>query len=102
MAAHLRSVKADTAPSTKPAKPSKQHTVTTAAKEGDRLDLLVAMRDRIAKAVEDDATPARDLAALSRRLIEIAKEIDVLQAAAKKAAEQQETSEDERFDASAV
>jgi len=59
-------------------------------------------RDRVAKAVEDEDTPARDLAALTRRLLEIAKDIDVLEAAAKKAERDNETATDERFDASAV
>lgn len=98
MAAHLRSVKeSDKAP-----KARETHTVTTAAKDGDRLDLLTAMRDRIATAVEDSETPARDLAALTRRLLEIAKEIDVLEAAARKALEDGRHTKDERFDASAV
>jgi len=83
-------------------RPKSAHTVTTAAKDGDRLDLMIAMRDRVAKAVEDAETPARDLAALTRRLLEIAKEIDVLQAAAKKAEEDRQHASDERFDASAV
>jgi len=82
--------------------PKVKHTVTSAAKDGDRLDLLVATRDRVAKAVEDEDTPARDLAALTRRLLEIAKDIDVLEAAAKKAERDNETATDERFDASAV
>lgn len=99
MATHLRSVKADEA---KPAAKAKAHTVTSAASAGDRLALLTAMRDRVATAVESADTPARDLAALTRRLLEIAKEIDVLQAAARKAEEDESNRADERFDASAV
>jgi hypothetical protein len=38
------------------------------------------MRSRIAKAVQDPNTAARDLAALSRRLIEIAKDIEAIDA----------------------
>ena len=38
--------------------------------------LLVATRDRIALAVDDPTTPARDLAALTKRLVDIAREID--------------------------
>ena len=97
--AHLHAVKAGT--KARPSPPVK-HTVTSAAKDGDRLELLIALRDRVAVAVENIETPARDLASLTRRLQEIAKEIEVLMAAAKKAAEQRETSGDERFDASAV
>lgn len=72
----LRAVGADEAP---PA-PPKRHTVTSAASEGTRRDLLVAMRSRVATAVEDPNTPARDLAALTRRLMEIAKDIEALDA----------------------
>jgi len=53
-------------------------TVTDAASAGSRRDLLVAMRARVATAVEDPNTPARDLAALTRRLMEIAKDIEAL------------------------
>lgn len=61
--------------------------VTEAASHGSRLDLLVAMRSRVATAVEDPDTPARDLAALTRRLLEIANEIATIEA-------QQELAED--------
>ena len=54
--------------------------VTLAASDGSRLDLLVAMRARVAAAVEDDDTPPRDLAALTRRLLEIANEIAAIEA----------------------
>ena len=40
----------------------------------------MAVRFRVAMAVEDPATPARDLAALTRRLLEIAKEIESIDA----------------------
>lgn len=56
--------------------------VTEAASEGTRLDLLVAMRARVAAAVEDPNTPPRDLAALTRRLLEIANEIAAIEAQA--------------------
>lgn len=52
--------------------------VGQAAAGGDRRELLVAMRGRVATAVEDPNTPARDLAALTRRLLEIAKEIEAI------------------------
>lgn len=67
----LRAVK----PDEKPPKKSKK-TVSQAAEGGDRRELLVSMRSRLAKAVEDVNTPARDLAALSRRLLEVANEIE--------------------------
>ncbi|AAD17571.1 hypothetical protein TM4_3 [Mycobacterium phage TM4] len=56
--------------------------VAAAAADGDRRELLVAMRARVATAVEDPETPARDLAALTRRLLEIANEIAAIDAQA--------------------
>lgn len=56
----------------------KKMSVTAAADAGDRRDLLVAMRERVATAVEDPNTAARDLAALTRRLMEIAKDIEAI------------------------
>jgi hypothetical protein len=43
-------------------------------------DLLVALRTRIAQSVEDSNTPAPALAALSRRLLEIARKLEALDA----------------------
>lgn len=56
-------------------------TVAAAAETGDQRQLLVALRARIASDIDNPNTPARDLAALSRRLLEIAKEIKALDAA---------------------
>lgn len=56
-------------------------TITQAANDGTLKDQLVALRERVAKAVEDPNCPPRDLAALSRRLIEIGKEIAAIDAA---------------------
>jgi hypothetical protein len=58
--------------------PVKRKTVAEAATGGVRRELLVALRDRIAKAVADPDCPPRDLAALSRRLQDIAKDIDAV------------------------
>lgn len=55
--------------------------VASAASSGTRRDLLEAMRDRVAVAVDSPETPARDLAALTRRLMDIAKELEALDAA---------------------
>jgi hypothetical protein len=60
--------------------PRRPMTVTKAATTGDRRDLLVALRARVATAVEDPKTPAPALAALSRRLLEIARELEALNA----------------------
>lgn len=71
----LRAVGPDEKPPEK-----KPLTVTQAASKGSQRDLLVAMRDRVAKDVESPNTPARDLAALTRRLMEITKEIEAIDA----------------------
>lgn len=55
-------------------------TVTEAADTGTTRELLVAMRARIAKAVEDPNTPARDLAALTKRLVEVVRDIEAIDA----------------------
>lgn len=59
--------------------PPKPLTVKAAAESGQRRALLVALRSRIAKDIDSSRTPARDLAALSRRLLEIAKEIEAIE-----------------------
>ena len=82
--------------------PSRPKSVTKAASEGSRRDLLVAMRSRVATAVEDPNTPARDLAALTRRLMEIAKDIEAIDAALKQEGRDADASADEEFDASAL
>jgi hypothetical protein len=64
----------------KPEGPKKPLTVKAAADSGNRRDLLVALRSRISTDIDSPATPARDLAALSRRLLEIAKEIEAIDA----------------------
>ncbi|HKV17585.1 MAG TPA: hypothetical protein VJR50_01040, partial [Mycobacterium sp.] len=54
--------------------------IKAAAEAGDRRALLVATRDRIAAACDSPQTPPRDLAALTRRLLDIAKEIEAIDA----------------------
>jgi hypothetical protein len=54
-------------------------TVTAAAASGDERALLVAMRDVIAKAITE-GVPARDLSSLSRRLMEVSRELSSLEA----------------------
>ena len=85
----------------KPGERSRERTVLQAAKSGDQRDLLVAMRTRVAKAVQDPETPARDLASLTKRLMEIAKEIEAIDT---REGERQPAGggEDVAFDASAV
>lgn len=76
--------------------------VTKAAADGNRRELLVSMRGRIATAVEDPNTPARDLAALSRRLMEIAKDIEAIDAAEKQESRGDQATPDEQWDSSAI
>lgn len=52
-----------------------------AAASGSELELLVAMRDRVAQAISDPDCPKRDLASLTLRLSNIVKEIKALESA---------------------
>ena len=74
--------------------------VTDAASSGTQRELLVAMRDRVAKDVENANTPARDLAALTKRLLEIARDIEAFDArAAEEAEESGDSTPDDRWEA---
>lgn len=81
--------------------PGKPKTVTEAADKGTTREILVAMRARIATAVEDPNTPARDLAALTKRLIEVVKDIEAIDARDEEAGESGDVP-DAKFDASAI
>ena len=59
-------------------KSSRVLSVTKAASEGTPRELLMAMRARVAQDVENPNTPSVALAALTRRLIEITKEIELI------------------------
>lgn len=78
--------------------------VADAATRGTHRQLLVALRNRVAKQVADEDCPARDLAALTRRLQEIAKEIEAIDAREKqeREAESGESAQDESFDAETI
>ena len=93
----LRSVGADE----KPVPPAKPKSVTEAAKGGTTRELLAATRDRIAVAVEDPNTPARDLAALSKRLMETVREIEAIDARTEEAGSDAQV-DDGEFNANAV
>lgn len=94
----LRAVSADEA--AKPA--AKPKTVAQAAANGSQRELLVAMRERIALTVSDPACPPRDLAALTRRLQEIAREIEALDLRAKEEARESGVIPDEAWDEAAL
>lgn len=63
-----------------PIPPLRKLTITEAAERGTVRQQLVALRERVAKTVEDPNCPPRDLAALSRRLMELTKEIEAIDA----------------------
>lgn len=86
----------------KPVKPVKPLSVREAATAGTHRDLLVAMRARIAEAVTDVECPPRDLAALTRRLQDIAKEIEQLDIRDLEEGGGVEVVEDEEWDAEAL
>ena len=56
-------------------------TIFAAAQSGNQEAMLIATRDRIAVTLDNPETPARDLASLSKRLMEISREIEKLQVA---------------------
>jgi hypothetical protein len=75
--APLRSVKPNEAPEA----PKKPLTLVEAAEADDRMAELKAMRQILARALSEPNCPPRDMAALSRRQLEIGREIDALRAA---------------------
>lgn len=78
-------------------------TITEAASKGDRLAELRAMRLILASAVQNSRTPARDLASLTRRLIEVGKEIEDLEALARQEGNgDEQPAEDEALDPAAL
>jgi ribosome-binding protein aMBF1 (putative translation factor) len=80
----------------------KAKSITEAADSGTTRELLVAMRARIAKAVEDPNTPARDLAALTKRLVEVVRDIEAIDAREDQEVGKRGDVTDGRFDASAI
>lgn len=84
------------------AKSKKKLDVAQAAASGTHRDLLVAMRDRIAKTVRNEDCPPRDLAALTRRLQDIAKEIEAIDLRAKQEAAEDAVAPDEEWDSEAL
>ena len=55
--------------------PVAPESVLDATEHGDSRDVMVTIRRRLAESIDDPDTPARDLAALSRRLLEVDKTI---------------------------
>ena len=95
--APLRAVQADEV-----AQAVEKLSVAQAAATGDHRALLVAMRERIATAVSNPDCPPRDLAALTRRLQDIAKEIESIDLRANEEGGQNVVTPDEEWDAEAL
>ena len=77
-------------------------TIFEAAQSGNHEAMLVATRDRIAVTLDNPETPARDLASLSKRLMEISREIEKLQAVEEEHGGGIDSREDIPFDPSTV
>jgi len=89
-------------PDTKtPRKTTTRRSVAKAADEGTQLELLLVLRNRLAKAIDDKATPPRDLSSLSRRLMEVSREIQALERQEAEDADQTDHGDD-AFDPSTV
>lgn len=67
--------------------PKRPESVASAVTDGSARDVNIAMQDRIAKAIDDVDIKGADLAALSRRLIDLRKELSALDAQAREVAE---------------
>lgn len=96
--ANLKVVSGDAAPK------ARKHpmTILEAVEAGNRLAELEATHRRIAKAVQDENTPARDLASLSRRQMEISREIESLRKQRAEEAVGGAVSGDEEFDPASI
>lgn len=83
--------------------PAKQiKSVLEATEHGTRTDELIQMRRVIAKALDNENTSPRDLAALSRRQIEISREIEALQRQQSEEAESTDAAEDDEWSEEAI
>src|SRR5690242_9465582 len=103
MAAPRKSTLRAVTPDEKPAPArGKSKTIAEAASGGTTRDVLVASRDRIARALDDPNIAARDLASNSKRLMEIIREIEAIDARELEEGGSGDEVEDGAFDASAV
>lgn len=94
---NLTVVTADSTPD-----PVAKKTLSELLRSDDKRELLTAMRERVGTALADPNTPARDLAALTRRQMEIAREIAAMDAESEQEAAEDAEAADEEFDASAI
>lgn len=79
-------------------KPARPESVSAAVQAGSPRDVNIAMQDRIAKAIDAEDIRGADLAALSRRLHELRKELAAMDAQAQEAVED-ESIEDAAWEA---
>jgi hypothetical protein len=89
-------------PDEKPPPKDEPKTVLEAAEAGDRLAELTQIRRVIARALDNENTAARDLASLSKRQIELSREIDALTRQRAEEAEQGAISSDEDWSEEAI
>lgn len=83
--------------------PAEKMSVAQAAASGSHHALLVSMRDRVARAITSLDCQPRDLASLTRRLQDIAKEIEAIDLRAKEeGADAQDAAVDEEWDSEAL
>ena len=99
--ARLAAVPEPAAPSRRGGSKPKAKTVAQAASDSDRRGELTGMRLRIAADIDNPNTPPRDIAALSRRLMEIGKDIEALDARDREG-DASAVTPDESFDASSL
>jgi len=79
-------------------------TIAEAAETGDRLTLLKSMRKSIAEALTEGEVHPRDMAALTKRIADIAREIEELETVQATASAQGDASNvrDVKFNAAAI
>lgn len=73
-----------------------------AAEKGDTRALMVAMRNRIAREVDNPNTPGRDLASLTKRLADVVREIEAIDARDEQDSSGPSHVVEDAFDASAI
>lgn len=74
-------------------KPARPESVSAAVLAGSPREVNIAMQDRIAKAIDSPDIKGADLAALSRRLHELRKELASMDAQAQEAVEDESVSD---------
>lgn len=87
-----------------PPKRRNYRSVSSARRNGDRLDVLLAMESRLARLIDDESTPAREISPLVRRLQEVGRDIEAIREQDQAAREVAVTAatDDERWDADAI